>query len=192
MGRLQLQGEGRRPSPSGSAALAPSEAYGIKPRTFREGAATPKGYVRVDFSDAFSRYTPGYPQQRNNSANQQETDGLGVADESGGDRCAETSATSNPSVSNSSEECCGVADRTPAPAKTTVPGNGKPGASRSEIFRWDGQFYSAGDTLPDGRRVTFEDGIPIVVKPAHPREPGEDDVDPVEAALMSVLRPYVQ
>ena len=162
--------------------------YGIKPKTVREGAATPKGYVLADFSDAFSRYTPGYPQQRNNSANQQETDGLDVADESGGDRRAEASATSNPSVSNSSEECCGVADRTPAPAKRAVPGNGKPGASKSDIFSWGGQIYRAGDTLPDGRRVTLEDGIPIVVKPARPREPGEDDVDPVEASVLSDIK----
>ena len=65
-------------------------------------------------------------------------------------------------------------------------------ACAGDCFTLGGKLYRAGDTLPDGGRVTFEDGIPIVVKPARSREPGEDDVDPVEAAVMSVLRPYVQ
>jgi Protein of unknown function (DUF3631)/RepB DNA-primase N-terminal domain len=32
--------------------------YGIRPRTLRIGSATPRGYIRVDFEDAWTRYLP--------------------------------------------------------------------------------------------------------------------------------------
>ena len=36
-------------------------AYGIEPRTLRVGGATPRGYRREDFTDAWARYLPPYP-----------------------------------------------------------------------------------------------------------------------------------
>ena len=36
-------------------------AYGIEPRTLRVGGATPRGYRREDFADAWARYLPPIP-----------------------------------------------------------------------------------------------------------------------------------
>jgi uncharacterized protein DUF3631 len=38
-------------------------AYGIKPKTARIGSATPRGYYRDDFKDAWQRYLPHTPEQ---------------------------------------------------------------------------------------------------------------------------------
>ena len=35
--------------------------YGIKPKTLRVGGATPRGYLREDFKDAWERYLPPIP-----------------------------------------------------------------------------------------------------------------------------------
>src|SRR5262249_47556071 len=39
------------------------EGFGIKAKQIRQGAATRKGYLRSDFTDAFRRYLPPDPQQ---------------------------------------------------------------------------------------------------------------------------------
>jgi hypothetical protein len=38
-------------------------AYGVKPKTARIGSATPRGYYRDDFKDAWQRYLPHTPEQ---------------------------------------------------------------------------------------------------------------------------------
>lgn len=37
----------------------------IRAKQIRQGAATRKGYMRADFTDAFSRYLPSDPKQPN-------------------------------------------------------------------------------------------------------------------------------
>ena len=39
--------------------------YGIKPKTIRTGDATPRGYWREDFEDAWRRYLPPLEEDRN-------------------------------------------------------------------------------------------------------------------------------
>ncbi len=46
--------------------------YGIKPRTIRVGDSTPRGYVREDLHDAWSRYLPPSPQAAATSATAQQ------------------------------------------------------------------------------------------------------------------------
>jgi len=52
-----------------------------------------------------------------------------------------------------------------------APSPAAPSTPRPDLFRWNGLDYPAGAVLPDGRIVTFEDGIPILVKPRPAEQP---------------------
>ena len=41
-------------------------AYGIKPKVIRVGGATPRGYRKEDFTDAWLRYLPPHPLDERN------------------------------------------------------------------------------------------------------------------------------
>jgi Protein of unknown function (DUF3631) len=80
---------------------------GIVPEVFRDEAKTPRGYMLVQFSDAFDRYLPPLPPskpQHRNKCDEQRTSG------------PFQTATSGPNVavgkckkSNNDGKCCGVA-----------------------------------------------------------------------------------
>ena len=80
--------------------------FGIRPKTIRIEDATPKGYERDSFTDAFSRYLPPNPsataQQTSDDTrfgySQTATDQPNVADEESAEPLLD-------------EACCGVADR---------------------------------------------------------------------------------
>jgi putative DNA primase/helicase len=87
--------------------LAP---YGIKPKTVRFGAFTPKGYEAAQFTDAFSRYlaTPGdLPKRCNVSPDANAGEVECVADASG---VAATPTVEETRVPVPALECGGVAD----------------------------------------------------------------------------------
>jgi putative DNA primase/helicase len=91
------------------------KGYGIKPAVIRVGIATPRGYRRDDFQDAFARYLdqPGFltatAQQPNNGA------GLSVADQLQHATSKSLSATLKPLPDKA---CDNVADRNPATAQS--------------------------------------------------------------------------
>ena len=63
-------------------------AYGIHPKTVRQGKDTPKGYDTAQFEDAFARYLaapPDVPQQRNDSPDAMAGKGGDVSDDLVGD-----------------------------------------------------------------------------------------------------------
>ena len=57
-------------------------SYGIRSKTVRFGPHTPKGYEAAQFADAFARYLPDVPQQRNDGpeASPRKVGGVAVAD----------------------------------------------------------------------------------------------------------------
>ena len=87
--------------------------YGIASKGVRIGAATPKGFEIVQFSDAFERYlsTPlNLPPQRHKTPEANNCKALSVADNPPQSAIRNNAATPE---AISLQGCCGVADKTP-------------------------------------------------------------------------------
>ncbi|ADW16662.1 hypothetical protein Despr_0482 [Desulfobulbus propionicus DSM 2032] len=93
------------------------KGYGISSNTIRLGITTPKGFMRDQFSEAFSRYlTP--PPLPSATPPQPLTDGrLPVADAK--QRCGNVADKNNDKLLFN-RNCCGVADRNPLPKDNKV------------------------------------------------------------------------
>jgi hypothetical protein len=89
--------------------------YGIFPATIRIEGTTPKGYLKVDFQDAFERYLPiktaaPVPPSDSRSATTQQTTAVAVScDISIRNAVPDDAALENESV-NKNATCCGVAE----------------------------------------------------------------------------------
>jgi hypothetical protein len=80
---------------------------GIAPEVIRTGAATPRGYMLVQFGDAFRRYLASKPQQRNNVGQMGTSSALQTATPDAGVAVRKTEKPNNDG------RCCGVALENP-------------------------------------------------------------------------------